>query len=106
RRAARARRSRGRRGRARHRRRARGGAGGGGVSPREDLSRVPAEQLWARYRGGDVGVRNELISRYIGLVHHHALIVVRRTRELELEELVSAGTVGLVQALEGFDPTR
>jgi RNA polymerase sigma factor for flagellar operon FliA len=51
-------------------------------------------------------VRRELIERYIGLVHHHAIELSRRTHELELDELVSAGTVGLIQALEGFDLGR
>jgi RNA polymerase sigma factor for flagellar operon FliA len=63
--------------------------------------------LWSRYRAnGEPAVRRELIERYIGLVHHHAREVARRTRELELDELISAGTVGLIQALEGFDPSR
>jgi len=77
------------------------------VTRRESLKSEPAESLWRDYRAhGDADVRLELIERYIGLVHHHALEVVRRTRELELDELVSAGTVGMIQALEAFDPTR
>ncbi len=64
--------------------------------------------LWARYRShGDPEARAQLLDRYIGLVHHTAREIIRRvSREVELDELVSAGTLGLVQALEGFDPGR
>ncbi|HVP14711.1 MAG TPA: FliA/WhiG family RNA polymerase sigma factor [Terriglobales bacterium] len=66
------------------------------------------DTLWARYRGeGDPGARSELLDRYIGLVHHTARELAKRvSRGIELDELISAGTVGLVQALEGFDPAR
>lgn len=66
------------------------------------------DALWKRYRrSGDNAARTQLLDRYIGLVHHSAHQLVRRvSREIELEDLVGAGTVGLVQALEGFDPAR
>jgi RNA polymerase sigma factor for flagellar operon FliA len=66
------------------------------------------ERLWRRYRdGGDPEARTLLLDRYIGLVHHSAREAARRgARDAELDELVSAGTVGLVQALEAFDPAR
>lgn len=66
------------------------------------------ESLWARYRGeGDLHARRELLDRYLGLVHHCACEVHRRfAGSVERDELVSAGTIGLVQALEGFDPSR
>ncbi|HTK30757.1 MAG TPA: FliA/WhiG family RNA polymerase sigma factor [Candidatus Saccharimonadaceae bacterium] len=64
--------------------------------------------LWQRYRGnGDTQARNALIEGYLGLVHHSARALARRiSRQFELDDLVSAGTLGLVQALEGFDPAR
>ncbi len=75
--------------------------------PLAKLKTETAERLWAIYRAdGDPSVRRELLERYIGLVHHHAIEVSRRTRDLELDELVSAGTIGLVHALEGFEPER
>lgn len=66
------------------------------------------DALWARYRrSGDASARTELLDRYLGLVHHSAHQLIRRvSREIELDDLVGAGTVGLVQALEGFDPGR
>jgi RNA polymerase sigma factor for flagellar operon FliA len=76
-------------------------AGGGAAVP------ATTDALWRRFRaGGDPDARAELLERYIGLVHHHAREVTQRARELELDELVSAGTIGLVQALHGFDPGR
>lgn len=64
--------------------------------------------LWARYReNGDPSARRQLLDRYLGLVHHSAHQLARRvSREVELEDLIGAGALGLVQALEGFDPGR
>jgi RNA polymerase sigma factor for flagellar operon FliA len=67
-----------------------------------------AETLWQHYRAtGDAQARSQLLDLYLGLVHHAARDYARSLPEgLELDELLSAGTVGLVQALEGFDPER
>jgi RNA polymerase sigma factor for flagellar operon FliA len=66
------------------------------------------EGLWHRYRqSADPVARAQLLDSYLGLVHFSAREVLRRgVRDIELDELVSAGTLGLVQALEGFDPAR
>lgn len=66
------------------------------------------DSLWAHYkRSGDHRTRDQLIDQYIGLVHHSAREISKRVpRELELDELVSAGTVGLIHALESFEPHR
>ena len=66
------------------------------------------DTLWARYRAtGDTKVRAQLLDRYLGLVHHSAHQLLRRvSRDIELHDLVGAGTLGLVQALEGFEPER
>ncbi len=66
------------------------------------------DTLWTRYgRDGDPQARSELLDRYIGLVHHTARELIKRvSRGLELDELISAGTLGLVHALEGYDPAR
>jgi RNA polymerase sigma factor for flagellar operon FliA len=67
-----------------------------------------ADALWARYRAtGEAEARTQLLDLYLGLVHHSAREVVKRAgRDLEFDELISAGTLGLVQAIEGFDPSR
>lgn len=66
------------------------------------------DALWARYREeGDTQARDQLVDRYIGLVHHAAREVAPRVRDaVALEELVSAGSLGLMQAMEGFDIER
>lgn len=72
------------------------------------LERDAAQVMWERYRSsGDPAARALLLDSHLGLVHHAAREIARRgARAIEVEELVSAGTVGLVQALEGFDPGR
>lgn len=49
-------------------------------------------------------LRDELITMHLPLVHHLA----RRYRERgeSMDDLVQAGTVGLIKAIDGFDPTR
>lgn len=66
------------------------------------------DALWQRYvTQRDAATRTQLLELYLGLVHHAAReIVPRAPAQLDLEDLISAGTVGLVQALEGFDPSR
>lgn len=64
--------------------------------------------LWARYvRERDVADRNALVEHYLPLVYSSARVLAARlpasvTREL----LVSAGSVGLMEAVENFDPGR
>jgi RNA polymerase sigma factor for flagellar operon FliA len=65
------------------------------------------ETLWARYRtAGDPEARAQLLVRHLGLVHHVAREVSRRIPSVELGELVSAGALGLMKALDSFDLTR
>lgn len=66
------------------------------------------KSLWEHYQQeGDHAARKKLLDQYLGLVHH----VVRQILSglagaVELDDLVSAGTLGLVLALEGFDLER
>ena len=64
--------------------------------------------LWQRYREqGDLAARAQLLDSYLGLVHHTAHDLRRHGPGApDLEDLIGAGSVGLVQALEGFDPLR
>ncbi|MFM8944895.1 MAG: sigma-70 family RNA polymerase sigma factor [Actinomycetota bacterium] len=63
---------------------------------------------WNRFRAdGDRAARDELILQYLPLVR----IVARRTaallpRGLDVDDLVSDGTFGLVDAIDRFDPSR
>ncbi len=66
------------------------------------------ESLWARYRAHrDPESLALLFDRHVGLVHHaaHALFHAR-TRAIELEDLIGAGMLGLIQAFDGYEPLR
>ena len=71
-------------------------------------TQTTTDALWRRWRdAGDVEARRELLGRYLGLVHHAAREVAPRVRDaVSLEELVSAGSLGLLQSMEGFDIDR
>ncbi len=78
-------------------------------NPGATMSTPPmTDALWQRYRAtGDPEARTQLLDRYLGLVHHVARQVAARVSDVvEVDDLVSAGTLGLVQALESFDLSR
>jgi RNA polymerase sigma factor for flagellar operon FliA len=65
------------------------------------------DALWDRYeKTRDPAARRALLDRHLGLVHHAARDVAARTPMMEIDDLVSAGTIGLVRALESFDRSR
>lgn len=76
-----------------------------GASP---LMSTLTQSLWEKFTASrDPEARRLLLEQYIGLVHHIARQIGRQlSGDVELDDLVSAGTLGLVGALEGFDPDR
>ena len=51
--------------------------------------------------------RQHLLASHVGLVHHVARQLARRlSTEAQLDELVSAGSLGLIQAVDSFDASR
>lgn len=55
----------------------------------------------------EVAARNAMVKEHLRLVHHVARQVMAvGSRQSEFEELVSAGTVGLIEAVEKYDPSR
>ncbi|HEX7049135.1 MAG TPA: FliA/WhiG family RNA polymerase sigma factor [Longimicrobiales bacterium] len=64
--------------------------------------------LWEAYqKKGDPAARERLLSRHLRLVHHVARQLVRTLHvEREFDDLVSAGTIGLIKAIENFEPSR
>lgn len=69
---------------------------------------MESQTLWEAYRdAGDECARDALLTRHRPLVRHVArqLIKTGRAGE-EFDELVSAGTIGLIQAVESFEPER
>lgn len=69
---------------------------------------MEADMLWEAYQGGgDEVARERLLARHLPLVHHVARQVMRTlTVDVELDELVSAGSMGLINAIDSFDRSR
>jgi RNA polymerase sigma factor FliA len=58
-------------------------------------------------RGYRAGEREAVLTQHLGLVHHVARQLARGlSTAAELDELVSAGTMGLIQAADSFDKSR
>lgn len=72
------------------------------------LKEIPVVQLWHRYKAeGSVSLRNELVLKYTWLVRS----IVRRVSSVsggytEAEDLMSYGIIGLIKAVEKFDPEK
>jgi RNA polymerase sigma factor for flagellar operon FliA len=69
-----------------------------------------AEQ-WARLKAGTeaerLAARDALLTEHLGLVHHVSRQMSRTLSvKADFDELVSAGTMGLMAALEAFDASR
>ncbi|HET9064825.1 MAG TPA: FliA/WhiG family RNA polymerase sigma factor [Gemmatimonadales bacterium] len=69
---------------------------------------VSTEELWRRFRkDGDPEARAEILTQMMGLVHHMARQIGGRVGDaVGYDDLVGAGSLGLVQAIGGFDPAR
>jgi RNA polymerase sigma factor for flagellar operon FliA len=64
-------------------------------------------ELWDAYARGEPGARERLLAGHLRLVHFVARRVLRTlSTEADLDELVSSGTIGLLGALDAYDPTR
>ncbi len=68
----------------------------------------PTDEEWRRFRAeGDLPTRNQMVEQYMPLVRSMARRMDRRTHAgVEYDDLVSAGAIGLMQAVERFDPAR
>lgn len=63
--------------------------------------------LWDAFKQGSEQARAHLLQEHLGLVHHVARQMSRTLAvRADFDELVSAGTIGLMTALDGFDPSR
>lgn len=68
---------------------------------------MDSRTLWAAYAAGDVDARDALLRENLSLVHHVARQLARGlAADADIDELVSAGTMGLMSALEAFDLER
>lgn len=72
-----------------------------------DLPALATESLWRRYHAtGDPAARAQLLGRHLGLVHHVARRVGVEPAGPDSQDLISAGTFGLVLAMDSFDASR
>jgi RNA polymerase sigma factor for flagellar operon FliA len=68
---------------------------------------MDTQTLWTAYAAGDVDARDTLLRENLSLVHHVARQLARGlAADANVDELVSAGTMGLMSALEAFDVGR
>ena len=69
---------------------------------------VDVLQLWQQYRSEPtVDLRNRLVERYLSLVKYNAERIWARLPDgVELDDLISAGVFGLMDAIDAFDLTR
>ena len=63
--------------------------------------------LWHALANGDQSARERLLTAHLSLVHHVARQVSRGlAANFDFDELVSCGTIGLMNALDAFDVGR
>jgi RNA polymerase sigma factor for flagellar operon FliA len=65
-------------------------------------------QLWSEYSSGrDAGLREKLILQYAPLVKYVVgRLAIGLPSVLDFEDVLSYGTLGLIEAVERFDPTK
>jgi RNA polymerase sigma factor for flagellar operon FliA len=74
--------------------------------PELAMDSLPSSSV-AGLDAGDNATRDALLRENLSLVHHVARKLARRLAdEADVDELVSAGTLGLMSAAESFDPGR
>ena len=72
------------------------------------LSSEDVDQLWTLYKKSpNLQLQHRLIERYTYIVHHRAERLWSKLPEgIELDDLIQVGTLGLMGAIESFDPSR
>ena len=68
---------------------------------------MDSSALWKALAKGDTAARDTLLKEHLSLVHHVARQLSRSlAAPADFDELVSCGAIGLMNALDGFDPSR
>src|SRR5438094_6594098 len=71
----------------------------------EDLRKEPNYPIWVRLRAGDRGARDDLVVRYAPLVKYViGRMAISLPAAMDSDDVLSAGTVGLLHAIDRFDP--
>ena len=70
--------------------------------------KLPLEEVWHEYhRTGSQEIRNFFMEKYLPLVRYNAeRIYARLPDEVDIEDLMSAGLFGLMDAIDAFDLER
>ncbi|MFH1977805.1 MAG: FliA/WhiG family RNA polymerase sigma factor [Candidatus Aenigmatarchaeota archaeon] len=76
--------------------------------PKKRRMPVQVSRAWdAYFSSGDPGVRQNLLNHYLPLVCNVAgRMALGFPKAVELNDLISTGTIGLCQSLKNFDPKR
>jgi RNA polymerase sigma factor for flagellar operon FliA len=72
------------------------------------LKDMPIEEVWTEYRKtGSEAIRNFLMEKYLDIVRYTAeRMHMRLPSEVDVEDLMSAGLFGLMDAIDAFDLDR
>src|ERR1043166_9822167 len=73
----------------------------------EDLRKEPNYPIWVRLRAGDRAARDELVVRYAPLVKYViGRMAISLPGAMDSDDVLSAGTIGLLHAVDRFDPDQ
>jgi RNA polymerase sigma factor for flagellar operon FliA len=73
----------------------------------EDLRKEANYPFWVRLRSGDRAARDELVVRYAPLVKYViGRMAISLPAAMDSDDVLSAGTVGLLHAIDRFDPEQ
>src|ERR1700704_716868 len=73
----------------------------------EDLRKETNYPIWVRLRAGDRSARDELVVRYAPLVKYVlGRMAISLPAAMDSDDVLSAGTVGLLHAIDRFDPDQ
>src|ERR687885_1123124 len=73
----------------------------------EDLRKEANYPIWVRLRSGDHSARDELVVRYAPLVKYViGRMAISLPAAMDSDDVLSAGTIGLLHAIDRFDPDQ
>jgi RNA polymerase sigma factor for flagellar operon FliA len=73
----------------------------------KEKQRDEIDGLWAKFKAGDVSLRDRLIEHFLPLARTTAeRMHTKLPSHVDVEELIQAGVFGLMDAVDGFDPER
>ena len=83
-------------------------ADSGRTARKRNRMTVQVQRKWEAYfHGGDPEVRQDLLNHYLPLVRNVAgRMALGFPKSVELNDLISTGVIGLIEALKNFDPDR